>query len=77
MMLTSLPLEQRTAIYADAFLRWRRSEEDWSPPPFHDAPQGCSCRRCAPVDREPRAGTEAWREGMHRRHRQLTRGKRR
>lgn len=56
MMLTSLTPEERRTIYADAFLLWRRTEADWSPPPFTE------------TARQPRAGTNAWRKDMYRRH---------
>jgi hypothetical protein len=48
--------EQHLAARAQAFLLWRRSEADWSPPPFTEPA------------RQPRAGTNAWRKDMYRRH---------
>jgi hypothetical protein len=74
MLLESLPPEQRTAVYAGAFLLWRRAEEDWSPPPYTD-PQGCGCARCVPAVK-PHHGTEAARQAMHHRHRVHQRGRR-
>lgn len=64
-MLTSLTPEERLAIYADAYLAYRREEADWSPT---DATGTCRCERCAPPKQRPQRGTEAWRRDKHRQH---------
>jgi hypothetical protein len=75
MLLESLPPEQRTAIYAGAFLLYAREVSRWSPPPCSDEPT-CRCPACASAKRPPHRGTEAARRAMHRRHALIRRGKR-
>jgi hypothetical protein len=74
-MLESLPPEQRTAIYAGAFLLYARVQANWSPPPL--AEPSCRCDQCAPPPpRKPLPGTSAWFADMHRRHGLHQRGQR-
>lgn len=73
-MLESLPPEQRTAIYAGAFLLYAREVSNWSPS-AHAGPC-CRCSDCAPAaPRKPSPGTSAWFADMYRRHGLRQRGR--